>query len=166
MLHDLYKSVFLSFYQIKEGHFEKQARPTVYNRLSKLSHAGLLKSFSVNLQAHHRRHEDVGVLYKITKQGISVLKTYLPHLVLRMEPAPINMSALSHDLMLTDVLRKLEKGFPEWKVLNSKIETKANEMMSKLPDAVMKNPTSSEEIAIELELTAKSEKRYRDIVLS
>ena len=166
VLLDLYNNVFLAFYQIKDIHFKNRAKPTVYNRLSKLTKSGLIGVLSVNLKAHHRHHEDVGVLYKITKQGLLVLKTYFPQITFRDEPAPINMGALFHDLILTDVLRKLKTSFRDCEIINSKVEQKTNGLLTKLPDAVMKNTKSGVETAIEIELTAKSEKRYRDIVLN
>ena len=42
----------------------------------------------------------------------------------------------------------------------------SKEIQSRIPDAVLIDPRNNKKIALELELTAKSEMRYRDIILS
>lgn len=162
---DLYDSGFLSFYQIHEEYFAKRAKPTVYNRLSRLAKSGLIQALTVNLVAHHRSREDIGVVYQLTKAGLNVLKSFCLGRVFLREPLSINMSALYHDLVLTDVLRVIKKGQKEYEVLNGKHWQSARKEVTKVPDALLQSINTSEYTAIELELTAKSEKRYQDIVL-
>ena len=63
LMKDIYDSEFLSFYQVHEKHFPENKRPTVYNRLSKLMAAEIIKAVSINLIAYHRRGELLGVVY-------------------------------------------------------------------------------------------------------
>jgi hypothetical protein len=73
-------------------------------------------------------------------------------------PASMNFSNLYHDLLLTDVLRVLNRN---WKVTNAPLG-----IQDRIPDAVLIHPVTGSKMALELELTAKSEMRYRDIILS
>ena len=73
-------------------------------------------------------------------------------------PATLNLSNLYHDLLLTDVLRVLKR---TWKVTKVPLGTQ-----DRIPDAVLIHPVTANKVALELELTAKSEMRYREIILS
>ena len=161
---DLYENTFLSFYQIREEHFKDRAKPTVYNRLSKLINAKLIKSLRVYLVAHHRSNQDLGVIYQITKKGLSTLKSYFPEKSFRKDPVSISFYTLYHDLLLTDLLKKMRKDFSGFKFTNTKLLGSDPRESMKLPDAVMECKKTKELIAIELELTAKSLRRYQDIV--
>lgn len=157
VLKDIYDSQFLSFYQIHERHFPENKRPTVYNRLSKLIRANLILAINVNLIAHHRNGELLGVVYLLTKEGLKRLQDYKMTEDISLNPVSLNFSSLYHDLLLTDVLRVLKK---TWKVTKS---SKTNN--KRIPDAILIDPRTNKKIALELELTAKSEMRYREIIL-
>lgn len=163
---DLYENTFLSFYQIREEHFKDRAKPTVYNRLSKLINAKLIKSLRVYLVAHHRDNQDLGVIYQITKEGLSTLRSYFPNKAFRKDPVSISFYTLYHDLLLTDLLKRMRREYPGFKFVNTKLLGGDPRESMKLPDAVMKCAKTNELIAIELELTAKSLRRYEDIILS
>jgi hypothetical protein len=157
-MNDIYDNQFLSFYQIHEKHFPENKRPTVYNRLSKLIRGNILEAININLLAHHRKNELLGVIYRLTKDGLRRLQDFKMTMEINLNPASLNVSTLYHDLLLTDVLRVLKR---TWKVTKTPLG-----IQDRVPDAVLIHPVNGSKMALELELTAKSEMRYRDIVLS
>ncbi len=162
LLFDLYENSFLSLYQIREKHFKKCARSTIYNRLSKLIKNELVESMRVNLWAIHRQNEEVGAIYSLTKKGLSLLKRYHSLGINRAVPIPINLNQLHHDLILTDIIKKLKPQFNNAKVFNSRLLTSSFREESKVPDGVLL--FKNKKYALEIELTAKSNIRYRDII--
>ena len=158
LLKDIYDRQFLSFYQVHEKHFPENKRPTVYNRLSKLIRAEVIKAVSVNLLAYHRNAELLGVVYVLNKEGLERLQDFKMTEDINQNPVTLNLSCLYHDLLLTDVLRVFKRS---WKVTNP-----AKENKNRIPDAVLIDPKTYKKMALELELTTKSEMRYREIVLS
>jgi hypothetical protein len=127
----------------------------------------------------------VGVVLQITKRGIDVLKAVGRHCERwKPEPIPVNIQSLIHDLELNQVVRGIRKILPEAVITNGKHLSKINDgNFSKIPDAVLELPVSSLEeakiiirpdvglkmdramrVALELELTAKSDRRYREII--
>ena len=158
LMNDIYDNQFLSFYQVHEKHFPENKRPTVYNRLSKLIKGNVLEAISVNLLAHHRKTELLGVIYRLTKDGLRRLQDFKMTVEINLIPATLNLSNLYHDLLLTDVLRVLKR---TWKVTKAPLG-----IQDRIPDAVLIHPMKGNKMALELELTAKSEMRYRDIILS
>lgn len=166
LLKDIYANQFLSFYQIHEKHFHENKRPTVYNRLSKLIRGSILEATNVQLMCHHRRNELIGVIYRLTKEGSKKLQEFSMTYDIQFNSVPVNMSCLYHDLLLTDVLRILKRRWPELQMLNSKVHNQGFPFKERIPDGVLLNPRDKNKIALELELTAKSETRYRDIILS
>jgi hypothetical protein len=157
-MNDIYDNQFLSFYQIHETHFPENKRPTVYNRLSKLIRGNFLEAISINLVAYHRRNDLLGVIYRLTKDGLKRLQDFKMTMEIILIPATLNLSNLYHDLLLTDVLRVLKR---TWKVTKVPLGTQ-----DRIPDAVLIHPVTGNKMALELELTAKSEMRYREIILS
>lgn len=113
LMNDIYDNQFLCFYQIHEKHFPENKRPTVYNRLSKLIRGKVLEAINVNLLAHHRKNELLGVVYRLTKDGLRRLQDFKMTMEINLNPASLNLSNLYHDLLLTDMLRVLKK---TWKV--------------------------------------------------
>ena len=170
LLESLYANVFLSFYQIRDLHFKGLAKPTVYNRLSKLIKAGFVKTSRVNLRAYHKENSDVGVIYQITKKGLNMIRLCSSGKTFKAEPMPVNTSSLYHDLALTDVIKAFEGGLRCQSVVNTKVTPSSRFGDSRIPDAIItaSKPDSNlkSSWALELELTAKSEKRYRDIILN
>lgn len=166
LLKDIYENSFLSFYQIHEAHFTGRARPTVYNRLSKMAQAELIEALNVNLFVHHRNNESVGVIYRVTKRGVELLNNFTQGVPISSTISGLNLSSLYHDLLLTDVLRAFKKRLPTYSIVSSKSNSCAWNKKERIPDAVLFNPEDKIKLALELELTAKSEERYRDIILS
>ena len=146
LLNDLYRNSFMAFYQIKDTHFRDCANSTIYNRLSKLIRSGIIDSVRVNLIAIHKGNMDIGVVYSLTKEGLTLLKTV---------PIPINFNQLTHDLILIDVLKKMDG-------VNSKLVSFSNSYGDQVPDGIVTR--NNKKVAIEVELTAKSNLRYREIV--
>ncbi|MFP5491053.1 MAG: hypothetical protein ACLGG0_06110 [Bacteriovoracia bacterium] len=158
LMKDIYDNHFLSFYQIYEKHFPENKRPTVYNRLSKLIRAEMIKAININLVAYHRNGELIGVVYVMAKNGLRSLQDFKMTEDINQNPVTLNFSCLYHDLLLTDVLRVLKRS---WKV------TKVPKVsQTRIPDAILIDPVTNKKTALELELTAKSEMRYREIILS
>ncbi len=155
LLNDLYRNSFLAFYQIKEVHFKNKADSTVYNRLSKLIKAEIIRSIRVNLLAIHKSNMDVGVIYTITKKGLRFLKEFSFYEVKREAPIVINFNQLTHDLILTDILKKFDG-------INTKLYSQKTNDYEQIPDGVVTN--KNQNCAIEVELTAKSNLRYREII--
>lgn len=166
LLRDLYDNTFLSFYQIHDQHFAGLAKPTLYNRLAKLIKAGLVKSMPVNLRAVHLDNQSIGAIYHLTMLGLVLLQKYDLGKSLRSSPANINLSTLLHDLILTDVIRVLRKKHSGLEVFNTKAVGMYPRGKAQVPDAIMRDAKKDHQVAIELELTAKSEARYRDIIFN
>lgn len=158
LMKDIYDNQFLSFYQIHEKHFPENKRPTVYNRLSKLIRAEVIKAVNVNLIAYHRKGELLGVVYVLTRDGLKRIQDFKMTEDINQNPISLNFSCLYHDLLLTDVLRVLKRS---WRIIKIFKETQ-----NRIPDAILFDPAAKKKVALELELTAKSEMRYREIILS
>ena len=162
LLLDLYNNTFLALYQIKGRHFKKCARSTIYNRLSKLIKGELIESIRVNLNAIHRDSEDIGAIYYVTKKGFSLMIKYHHRSIKRVAPVPINLNQLHHDLILTDSIKMLEHQFNSVQVVNSKLFVNSFKEERQVPDGVIL--FENKKYALEVELTAKSNMRYRDII--
>ncbi len=147
-------------------HFEGLSPPTVYNRLSKLIQSDYLESFQVNLTAHHRsdrKFNDIGVIYRITRKSLHLLRSRFDNRC-RDDLVPLNYQSLYHDLALTDVIRELKYKFSDTKIINSKLLKVKAESDKQIPDAIIIDTKDQKKVALELELTSKSEARYRDII--
>jgi hypothetical protein len=166
LLMDLYNHQFLSFYQIKERHFKDNKNPTIFNRLSKLRSSKIIEKESVNVAVHHRNYELVKCVYLLGVQGIKKLQEFNFNLEAPSSKVALNYSNLYHDLLLTDALVKLKSHYPDYILLNQRSFNFDKDKVSRIPDAVLIHPTTGEQIAIELELTSKSDRRYQDIILS
>lgn len=166
LLKDLYDYSFMSFYQIKEDHFDGLAASTIYNRLSKLVKADLVGVIRVKLNETPEIKNEVGAIYKITKTGLKVIKKHLLSNFFRCEPVSIQFNQIEHDLLLTDVMRKIKKSHSNQRVINSKHLGNHLKDYSQIPDAVVFEQNNDQKTSIEVELTMKSEARYRDIILN
>ncbi len=166
LLREIYNNCFLSFYQIHERCFLGLSKPTVYNRLSKPTQAGFIKSIRVNLVATHKNNLDIGVIYQVTNLGLSELKRFFIGSTFRDEVIYLNPSTLYHDLLLTDVHQVIKRRYLKATCVNTKILKLSRDSQCQVPDGILRLPKSNKKVAIELELTAKSIQRYRDIILN
>jgi len=162
LLIDAYNHSFLSFYQIKECHFKNLAQATVYNRLSKLINGELLESVRVNVKAIHKGGKDIGAIYFLTKNGFKLINKYHSEGIYRDAPVPINLNQLYHDLVLTDALKQLECAKTNCVGINSKLMSHQLKDAVQIPDGVIH--IGDERYALEIELTTKSNSRYREII--
>ena len=149
--------------QIRHIHFPALARPTVQNRLGKLKRAGLIAPRRIGTVLYQNRPKIIGVVYQVTRRGLGILQEGALESI-RDEPMRINTAALSHDLLLTDVLRALAIRFSDRKAMHGRLIPMTNVCNMRVPDAVILGENGSPAVAIELELTAKSDRRYREII--
>ncbi|MBS1985461.1 MAG: replication-relaxation family protein [Bdellovibrionales bacterium] len=166
LLRDLYDSTVLSLAQIRTRHFPAAAHSTVVNRLSCLKRAGLVCSTRVGIVIHHGLSKEIGVVYRISRRGIGKLTELHPEGRFRELPLPVNTASLVHDLVLTDTVSALKARHPGARVVNGKLLAGTPRATSRNPDAVLFATSSPERWAVELELSAKSSRRYREIVTS
>lgn len=164
LLHDCYDNVALSVSQIRARHFNTCGKATALNRLSKLRKEGYLKSQRVGIVIYQGMPRKIGAVYQITRNAISNLKGRYPKESFREGPLQLNTSALPHDLLLTDVIAALRQRHSD-KIITRGCLVPQMTDTKRIPDAVMLDPFGRANVAIELELTAKSNERYRDIIL-
>jgi hypothetical protein len=93
-----------------------------------------------------------------------MLQSLFPEDIFRDEPVPLNQASLAHDLVLTDVMTALVARHPDCRITHGKLLPGGAGERRLVPDAVMDAPNGGGRVAIELELTPKSGKRYRAIV--
>lgn len=108
---------------------------------------------------------EIGVVYQLTRKGHTFLKTSCPDNLIRDEPPQLNLPSLAHDLLLNDVLSALKKRFPEKRLVHGKLFPIPTGGGIRHPDAIIVGQAGEGNVAVELELTAKSESRYRTIVV-
>jgi len=158
-----YANVFLSFKQIKKRYFKEQERTTAYSRLSLLMRSGYLQSVSVGGILDEK--STVSVVYQVTRLAYELLLKKCPE---ETEDEvflnKINLSCVWHDHLLSDVIWQLKSRKSDMKVLNTKVFQITRWRHGKKPDAVLLDLKSQKKCAVELELTRKSDRRYRDIV--
>lgn len=165
VLNGLYENVVMSFPQLANLFFNGKAKPTILNRLSKLESSGLICKFKVPRLLTSGSENVISVVYQITRQGIRELQKR--HLDLELWPEPIRLQPFSidHDLLLVDVLQALKIQHSGMIALHGEHFSKKSTQVALKPDAVLAMPNVPKPVALELELTAKSEKRYRELVL-
>lgn len=164
LLGDLARFGVLSFTQIGTRHFPKASMPTVCNRLSQLVYAGFVHRFRIGREIYHGRPKLIGVVYRVTRAGLSVLQAYSPEGPVPARPMPLNPANLSHDLLLVDVVSVLERRFPGTRISPGHLLERRDIRSGRRPDAVIEFPDGGGRMAVELELTVKSARRYREIV--
>lgn len=166
IVRECYSRAVVSFSQLHKWHFKDKAIATVSNRLSQLTRAGIIRKTRVGLPLLLSKKSEVGVIFEATSKGQKLLQELLQSDSIRKEPQRINLYTLKHDLALNEALVALEGRYPGIKFMHGRLLS--NEQLpnkKRLPDAVIVDHLEKPFIAIELELTAKSEKRYREIIL-
>lgn len=183
----LCRNTVMSFEEVRLFAFEGKHKATVCNRLTKLERMALLRRINVGNFIYKRNMRPVGVVVQITRRGIEVLKQCgLFNDRWKAEPVPVNIQSLIHDLELNQALRGIGDRLPSSTVINGKhLSNGGGTVNSKIPDAVLEvTATELEEakrlgivgpeaalkgtaplcVAVELELTTKSDRRYREII--
>ena len=161
IIHDVYSHAVMSFSQIHRRHFKNRAVPTVSNRLRLLCRNELLRQTRIGVTHLLGRPDEVGVVYQVPSRGIRALKALYPERAIRDKPHRLNLPSLAHDLILNDALLALRKRFPNTQFTHGR--NYKNGSHGRHPDAIMDGANGR--VAIELELTAKSDTRYRQIVV-
>lgn len=164
LMEGLYANTMMSFKQIANYYFDERSKSTIHNRLTQLEQGGIIKRFKMGRILHHLTETEIGVVFSLTKLGLALLQAKTPDRLLRIEPVPVNTSTLYHDLLLVDVTKKLESIFPEMGFISGKLLGLPPQKMKRIPDIIGQRRETEKLMAIELELTAKSEKRYRQIL--
>lgn len=165
LLKSLYDSVVMSFLQIARMHFVDRSKPTIINRMTKLERSGLIIRLKVPRLEITNSKKMISVVYQITRLGISVLQKSHPELELRPEPIKLRPFSVDHDLLLVDVIESLKLKVKDFKIIHGELYLSHASSNGLKPDAVLIDLNRTQKIAIELELTVKSEKRYRDLLL-
>lgn len=160
----LYQNVVLSFPQVWQKFFPQKAKSTALNRLAKLEKAGFVKRIRIPRLNDKHTEPDIKVVFQITRRGIRELEKWQPDLKLRTEPVRINGWSVGHDVLLVEVLDVLKKRFPNATIMDGRLWNKKRAEPAIWPDAFLTMKNSEKPWAIELELTAKSAKRYWEIV--
>ncbi len=166
ILQSLYSNCVMTFSQIAIRHFPTASKSTVINRLSKLERALVLRRERIPRMELGRDKNAVGVVFQITRDGILALRRTGMGPDLKPQPVRIHPYSLHHDLILVDVVAALHERFARAEVTNGKLLKESGQTSGGFePDLVVTLPSGLGKIAIELELSGKSEKRYREIVL-
>lgn len=166
LIHALYGAGLLSFSQISRRFFPERTKATTHNRLTLLERRGFLSRTRVGRLIHHYENREIGVVFQPTRKAIRILQLLKPLEAFRDDPVPIATGDLFHDLMLSEVVEGLSVRFPETIFRNSKTLPKNLLPMGRVPDALVHGPMAQITLAVELEITGKSEKRYRQIITS
>lgn len=164
LMEEIYSNTMMSFCQISKYVFYERAKSTIHNRLTQLELGGVLRRFKMGRIIHHLHEREIGVVFSLTKLGLNLLQIKLNDQIIRTEPVPINTSTIYHDLLLVDVTKKLKKTLPHMNFFSGKLLNFDKTRRQRLPDIIAKEKDCNTKFAIELELTAKSDKRYRQII--
>ena len=164
ILSSVYEYTVCSFEQIKTKHFATINQQTASNRLSHLVKAQYLKRYTVGLVIYQGKERRVNRVFTITQKGIDALAVKRREFILRSDPVTPQFYSLVHDLLLNDVQESLKRTLGTGKVVNAKLLKLSASRTEQIPDLILAGASGELSEAIELELTAKSEKRYREIL--
>jgi DNA-binding Lrp family transcriptional regulator len=165
LLEELYRNVALSLPQISRKVFPERAKPPIINRLARLDGFGVIERWRIPVLNSRVPGPGIFVVYQITKKGIEMLRNKASATELRDKPVRLHGHSIHHDLLLVDVLDALGLRFPGAAITNGKFLEALDGDKKFQPDALLVLPGGGERWAVELELNAKSERRYREIVL-
>lgn len=165
LLNELYENVVLSFAQVCRKAFQGKAKSTVLNRLGKLEGMGVIERWRVPVLDSKKAGPGLFVVFSITRKGIGVLQARQPEKAFRQKPIRLHGYTIYHDVLLVDVQDALREKFAGALVKSGRLLADQPGAAAVNPDAVLEFPERKERWAVELELTTKSEKRYREIVL-
>lgn len=163
LLKVLYENVVTSFYQIKNYFFKGRSHATAMNRLRLLENAGFISRTRVPRIKAWKSNREVGVVFQLAPKGVKALQLQNSEWDFVDKIPNINPVSLDHDLLLNDIKPKMLGLIPGGLWLNGRY-LGISESMKKIPDAIIKLPSFEKGIAIELELSAKSSARYRQIL--
>lgn len=164
LLAELAVAGFLSFRQIEKTFFTGRSKATVHNRLTVLEKRGLIVRKPVGRVFHKLENRDIGVIVLPTMLTLRLVRESKSEVPLKDSLAIVSSGDLLHDLILHDTLTALRLRFPEMGFRNTKTLPRDHLPDVHLPDAIAWMDKNKKFWAVELELSAKSEKRYRQIL--
>jgi len=165
LLTSLHDHVVLSLRQIEDKFFPQRDRSTVMNRLKRLESSGYISRIRVPRLKIYGDERSAGVVFQLSNQGRKELQKHRPEKLVFEKCPAINVFQLDHDLLLADLAAHFERQFAGAKWINGRHLTDSDRL-PKIPDAILRMPSKSQVVAIELELTAKSQDRYQEIIRS
>lgn len=165
ILKGLYDYVVMSFPQIAGQYFKGKSKPTIINRLSKLESAGFINKYKIPRLISGKDKNVISVVYQVTRLGIRELQKRFSHVKFHPEPIKLQPFSIDHDLLLVDVVLTLKENQRDLKIMMGEHFYKTKMPNSPKPDALIYEPLGTKPVALELELTSKSEKRYRELIL-
>jgi hypothetical protein len=165
LIRDIYENLQLSFEQIRSRHFQGLSRVTVQNRLSQLLSYGYLRKLRLSFPIAIPASGTCTTVYTLRRASLNILRERSDRMDVGSALVRIGGKDLRHDLILTEVRTAMMRRFPGQLIRNGKLMPKSQMKNAKVPDLVVSMPGSQKLIAIELELTPKSRKRYRQIIL-
>ena len=164
VLKTVYEGTVSSFEELKRKHFSTTNLQTASNRLCRLVNAGFLRGYRVGIIMYQGFIKQVNRVYTITPLGIEMLALKFESVIIRRDEIRLQPFSLVHDLLLNNVSEQLKNGNPGCALVNSKLLKMFPSRTEQIPDLILKGENGLGDTAIELELTDKSEKRYREII--
>jgi hypothetical protein len=165
ILKGLYDFTLMSFPQLAKVFFVGNAKPTIINRLSKLEQCGFITKTKLPRFITGMDKKVISVVYQISRLGIRELQKRFSNVEFHPEPVRLQPFSIEHDLLLVDVLLSLKTQKPDMGFVLGEHFCRFKSHLSVKPDAILIDMSGKLVVALELELTAKSEKRYRELIL-
>lgn len=165
ILKGLYDFTLMSFPQLARVFFAGKAKPTVINRLSKLEQCGFIIKTKLPRFITGKDQSVISVVYQISRLGIRELQKRFSNVAFHPEPVRLQPFSIEHDLLLVDVLLSLKNQKPDTGFILGEHFCRYKSHLSVKPDAILTDVNGKLSVALELELTVKSERRYRDLIL-
>lgn len=163
ILKGLYDFTLMSFPQLAKVFFAGNAKPTIINRLSKLEQCGFITKTKLPRFITGMDKKVISVVYQISRLGIRELQKRFSNIEFHPEPVRLQPFSIEHDLLLVDVLLSMKSQKPDMGFVLGEHFCRFRNHLSVKPDAIITD--MSGKMALELELTVKSEKRYRELIL-
>lgn len=163
MMTALHDHVVLSFTQIHERFFPARTIATAMNRLRRIESQGWIERLRIPRLRIEGRRNATGVVFQLSYRGRTMLARARPEVSIFEKCPVLNPHQLDHDLLIADIAEHFKRRFPGYQWTNGRYLLDSDGF-KKIPDAVLQRTAVDRAIAIELELTGKSARRYRDIV--
>ncbi|MBK9322690.1 MAG: replication-relaxation family protein [Bdellovibrionaceae bacterium] len=163
ILKGLYDFTLMSFPQLAKVFFAGNAKPTIINRLSKLEQCGFITKTKLPRFITGMDKKVISVVYQISRLGIRELQKRFSDVEFHPEPVRLQPFSIEHDLLLVDVLLSFKVQRPDMSFVLGEHFCRFKSHLGVKPDAIITD--MSGKMALELELTAKSERRYRELIL-
>ena len=159
----LHDHVVLSFGQIQRRHFAGRSIATAMNRLKRIEDRGFIVRTRVPRLHLFGSTNATGVVFQLSAKGRTTLASYRPSMHVFDKCPTLSPHQLEHDLLIGDIAGFFQRQFPSCRWINGRY-LMDRDGINKIPDAVLQMADSNKVIAIELELSGKSVRRYREIV--